>query len=270
MNQQMAALAVIPIAITVLTSPAHAALLAYEGMSSNGAPVGEYVAGDNLAGNSGGTGWGTAWQAVNGAVSYLANPDGLAYPQLETDDDVNYTQGGGFVLFQRDLASSITSGSIYVSVLIENLADGGGDDVGHIRYLSESGADLGTFGIDSNQAYVADSWYTGDQQLVPGAPLGAGPHLFVVKIDIDNDLVSLFLNPTVGEGEPAATLTNVRESGISGIGGIQLNTIGGNYAYDEIRVGTTFESVTPLIPEPASAALIATGALVVLRRGSRA
>jgi len=88
--------------------------------------------------------------------------------------------------------------------------------------------------------------------------------LFVLRLDYlpGNDNITLFLNPTLGDPEPAATFGTVK-SDLD-----LLNTTGfglystGAFSFDEFRLGSTFASVTPVaaVPEPGSAM----GLLIVL------
>ena len=78
-------------------------------------------------------------------------------------------------------------------------------------------------------------------------------YLLVVKYDITTNTASLFLNPTPGAAEPAATVTNATgtTAAPTSILGFAIRQGGnatagtGNMEIDEIRVGTTFASVTP-------------------------
>ena len=80
-------------------------------------------------------------------------------------------------------------------------------------------------------------------------------YLFVVKYDLTTNTASLFLNPTPGVAEPVATATNATgtTAAPTSIAGFVIRqggsaTVGtGNMEIDEIRIGTTFASVTPQV-----------------------
>ncbi len=78
-------------------------------------------------------------------------------------------------------------------------------------------------------------------------------HLLVVKFDLATNIASLFVNPTPGSSEPAASATNstgttVAPTQIAGFVIRQVGTVttgSGNVEVDEIRVGNSFSQVTP-------------------------
>jgi hypothetical protein len=93
--------------------------------------------------------------------------------------------------------------------------------------------------------------------------------LFVVKFDLSaaaaSDSVTVWLNPTLGGvGDPTGGIA------VSGVD-LAWNTLmfsdydGNSAAWDEVRWGTDFNSVTT-IPEPTSALLGSFGVLALLRR----
>jgi hypothetical protein len=78
-------------------------------------------------------------------------------------------------------------------------------------------------------------------------------NLMVVKYDLATNTASLFVNPVPGASEPATTLINSggTSAAPSQIAGFVIREAGsatagtGNIEIDEIRVGSTFASVTP-------------------------
>lgn len=78
-------------------------------------------------------------------------------------------------------------------------------------------------------------------------------YLFVVKYDLAANTASLFVNPTPGSTEPAATVTNVTgtTAAPAQIAGFVIRQGGnatagtGNIEIDEVRVANTWAAVTP-------------------------
>jgi len=94
-------------------------------------------------------------------------------------------------------------------------------------------------------------------------------NLIVLKFDFDADQVSLYVDPSTLGGPPPASPTAV----LAMEDGFGIRSIGwyagrdpGSGSLDEIRMGTTYASVTPLIPEPAMAGVLAPAALLLVRR----
>lgn len=126
--------------------------------------------------------------------------------------------------------------------------------------LTTNGGLTGTqydFGV--NEAYTST-----------GVAADASVHLFVVKFDLSasaaSDNVTLWIDPTLGAGDPTGgiTISNVDIAfdrlAISDYAAVGTN--GGNSgAWDEIRFGNTFNSVTvTAVPEPSTVALMTLGA----------
>src|SRR5262249_9133369 len=94
--------------------------------------------------------------------------------------------------------------------------------------------------------YVIED-FGGANQVSSGAPVVVGhTALLVVKLQFDAgpDVVTLFVNPTPGRPEPSsnAVKTNLDLGTVSAI---TFFSSGGSFAFDEIRIGTTFEDVVP-------------------------
>ena len=74
-----------------------------------------------------------------------------------------------------------------------------------------------------------------------------------------DDNLSLFVNPTPGQSQPALPDVVKTDLDVGTVTDLILNNYGG-YTYDEIRIGSTFASVTPT-PEPASGVALGTALL---------
>jgi hypothetical protein len=124
----------------------------------------------------------------------------------------------------------------------------------------------------SKTATAADrQFYTG-QSFTTGA--GAETVFVVLRYTFDSvngDSASLFLNPTPGSSEPAAQLTVTAGTALTLNSGIQSFYVRNNSVepdellIDELRIGTTWEDVTPsAVPEPAVTLLAGMAGLALL------
>ena len=168
------------------------------------------------------------------------------------------------------LTATITSGTAYYSVLVKymdatTLATNGdyslcltsvaatNTTAFQARIYAKPGTTPNTVavGVLNNSGGTAAPSYATTEIAVNAT------HLLVVKYDLATNTGSLFVNPTAGAAEPAASATNATgttaaPSQIAGFavrqGGavVPTATAGtGNMEFDEIRVGTTWASVTP-------------------------
>ncbi len=167
------------------------------------------------------------------------------------------------------LTASITSGTVYYSVLVKYLDSSTlpantttGDyslaltsvasaatTVFQARIYAKQGATASTvsLGVLNNSGGTAAPTFSATDLATNVT------HLLVVKYDLATNSASLFVNPTPGAAEPTATATNTFGSTAAPaqIAGFVIRQGGnatsgtGNVEIDEIRVGTTFAAVTP-------------------------
>jgi len=87
-----------------------------------------------------------------------------------------------------------------------------------------------------------------------------------------DDLLSLFVNPTPGQAQPATASATKGDLDVGTVSDVVINNYGG-YTTDEIRIGPTFASVTPVsaVPEPAfgGAAAMLLACVAGLKRRTR-
>ncbi len=158
------------------------------------------------------------------------------------------------------------TGNVYFSTLVKVLDDtqlnssgdysltltsvaGAASTAFHSRLYFKKGSVAGKFlvGILNNSGGTAAPTYNTTDLSINTT------YLLVVKYDLATNTASLFLNPTPGVAEPAATATNATgtTAAPTSIAGFVIRQGGnatagtGNMEIDEIRVGTTFASVTP-------------------------
>jgi hypothetical protein len=204
------------------------------------------------------------------------NAAGLGYSNLLAANKSFQQSPAG----QRDsvsLATPLSSGTVYISYLYDQVGNNGGNTCG--LYLPGTGSSslfvgvtapysgsAGSLGLAS--VTTASSGATGAALLsgamqMNGALVYNTTNLIVLRIDFNtsgaNDTVSLWLNPPAGTNAPgvAANLTyNGYDVGtITGIG-FNLQGGGQNNIFDEIRVGTSYGSVVSA-PNPTVATTVA-------------
>lgn len=167
----------------------------------------------------------------------------------------------------RAITNPITTGSVYYSVLVKvdptalNLNSAIGDY--SLALTNNATSSTTTFqgriymkqgttggflvGVLNNSGGTANPTYASTE-------LAANTtHLLVAKYEIATNTVSLFVNPTPGAAEPAASATNATGTTVAPtqIAGFVIRQGGnatagtGNVEIDEIRVGQNWTEVTP-------------------------
>jgi hypothetical protein len=161
-------------------------------------------------------------------------------------------------LFQSGQQTGITS---YQTLHLNQGTNGDANRAFDIGITNNGALDGNEFGFGVN-----DNYGVGTAQELGTADATVG--LFVVRFDLSSvlngDSVTVWRNPTLGGvGDPSGGVT------VSGVNlvwdTLMLSDYDGNSAaWDEVRWGTDFNSVT--VPEPASALLGSLGLLALLRR----
>ncbi len=253
----------------------HAAIIAYDGFSSS-----DYTAGQLLGQNPTIAGFTGAWAGGSNIYEGGAG-SALTYAGVASDNT-----GGAFSNVAgnragRDFNPTLTGSNVfYLSLMMKNTAVNATDyrafelynfgnrllQVGANGDNGDSGANWGMRAIDNNSYRVTTS-----VAAVANATVFA-----VIKITLSTtagaDSVQLWINPTDLSSETLST-NSVALSGFdvtnNSITNFRLASFNGTAVsyWDEIRVGTSWNDVTP-IPEPATWALLAAGltAFVVFRR----
>jgi hypothetical protein len=244
------------------------------------------------------------WAHSGGAVEpVVGNAGGLTYGNLAVSGDsftATYDGSGASGVSGHGLGSAYTSGTLYYSLLMKVT------DVGSVSGFS-TGVNLtgGSFmaGLDTVAATTAPgtantaapllirsgdgtqfsstyqlgtaitatsadrTWTGSGMTFTTGA---GGETVFVVlKYDFGDNSASLFVDPTPGDPEPAATLHVTTGTALTLNSGISSFFLRNNsvepdgMVVDELRIGTTWADVTP-VPEPSTAVLFGGAALALL------
>lgn len=258
------------IALAGLT--AHAGLLSSESFSdyTPGTLLRDSAPSPNNAGYTGNwtaVDWGDAGAGtIAGSLSY----GGAGYAagtgnHVGVAADANGIQQGtsGRVSRQLDNSTTVTSstvGTLYLSFLFQS-----GQEYGSTVYQVLS-LHTGASGDPTPRAFVAGLTSSGGQSGNQydfgvneaysnfGVSANTGVHLFVAEFNLsavnNGDSVTVWLDPTLGAGNPAGGVT-VSGQNIA-FDHVDLSDYSGNSAnWDDIRFGTTFDSVTiTAVPEP--------------------
>lgn len=260
--------ALLMICLVVLELP-HSALadVVYEGF--------DYPVGSSLAGQNGGSGWAGAWNTPGGADLTIST--GLSFGGLATS-------GGSVVSAPYQPPNDGSS----VSYFFRNTASTYGADntTTYFSFLLHPEAGFGFYGgINIGNLFVGRSGNQADFGLEGPAndvSLSSVPVvvdttvLLVVRVDFlaGNDHVSLYVNPTPGGPEPPTPDVFKTDLDVGTINSVVINNYGG-WLTDDIRIGSTFASVTPAaaVPEPSALVLLAAGlpvlAFTLLHRSRR-
>ena len=267
--------------VIVGTGSAQAVLTAYEGFSGVG-----YTAGANLDALSGGSGtWNSAWRAgAAPAVTMTVGSAGLSYPGLQVSGlSANALNGGGATTIDFRDVGPFSSGEAWISFLAKpqaaNSANSGGNFFGLSTYDS---SDLGSGAVTA----IAKNSTVTKWGLVafPTSTGGSGPHgtgtqnagfvnaaspdlvvnqtyLLVAHfhfatgaVEDPADTVSLYIDPVVAASPPGTADVVYTDTMAPVIGQLNFDRIrlgaqaGRDWLIDEIRVGTNFQDVVPMVP----------------------
>jgi hypothetical protein len=211
------------------------------------------VTGSPLDTLNGGTGFSGAWSPTINGANYTIAAGSLAFAPLCTSGGRMHSPVGHTQMSRQLSASFGSDGTTrFFSFLLrpEGVLNGG--DLGGFHGLQLQG-DAGALFIGKPggagggvlSPYVLEEVGGAGQVVSPVAPVIDETALLVVKAEFaaGNDVFTLYVNPTPGSPEP---VTGAVKSDLDlGTSNSLLIYSGGEFSLDEIRVGETFESVTP-------------------------
>jgi len=254
-------------------------LYAYDGFN--------YAIGSALAGQAGGSGWSGAWASSAGG-SGATVVGGLTY--TDGAGQALRTMGGAIrtnasVFFSQEVrdttqAFGAAGSAVWVSFLVQQAAD---PNAG----TSYAQAALGTglsFGSNAMNGGLSGgnvgvgAFYSGTEGQLGNASLPAGSVSFIVlRFDFSasgNDTINLWLNPLLSGVSATPDLSGAYRDYPAVFSGLTLAS--GDFrafAYDELRIGSSYAAVTSAVPQPQSLALLLAGlggVATAVRRRTRA
>ncbi|MGD0744914.1 MAG: PEP-CTERM sorting domain-containing protein [Verrucomicrobiota bacterium] len=242
------------IAATCLTfQSVHATVLFQEGFI--------YTSGGNLGGKVN-PGSGDAWNPGNNGLTIGSGS--LTYPGLQNlggnDLSVAWATAGS----ATNGFTTVTSGQIYYSFLLDVTTIPGTN-----AYLTSlnPGTTTPNGSSDAINAYIYANGKielrTAGESAVAGPTLSLNTtYLVVLEYDFATTTANLFLNPTAGGSQPAATVSLAGSGTVTSIDnvGFKSQATTGDFLVDNLLIGTTWTDVTP-VPEPSALALAGFGLL---------
>lgn len=284
MKPSYALIALIGLAATAAVTPsAKAVLIAYENFNTTAGT-------NNIAGSSGtgSSGFSNNWTTVTSSDSIggnIINP-GYTYSDIQTAGNraqvfnAAATPDGSATFFYRNLSNPFevapaSTGTVWLSFMIQGTsATGSLASIGLYSTvdptLNTEGVQIGTVGSNSNYRVASRTMSLGGSGgVVTSSTVASELSFMVLKYTINTagaESLSLWINPTNFDGTEgslgsvAASSSDFGNPGYTGVrsigfGSSFVNTGSATLGVDEIRIGTTLASVTP-IPEPSALALI--------------
>lgn len=251
---------------------------------------------------AGGTGWNEGWDIQNFTATY-ATADATPLTQGQVASSAGYAVGGGaFTNGGRRIATGFNSvwdqagyvsdpfgadptpwrranidrNTVWASMLLRK--DANNNDSSTVA-LHPSGiawspsdtprVEVGFLGGGSPRFWgLRLNSGAGNVDTLTSEPVTIGETAFLVlKLDLEADTLEYYVNPPAGAapGTPDLTTALPANYGFKSIQWYPGNG-SGNGSIDELRIGTTYADVAPLVPEPASGMVVLAGAALLLRR----
>ena len=223
----------------------------------------DYSAGSGIGSKTNQT-WNSVWQGGNNGMTIAGQ--NLTYGSL-------VDLGGNALLISNASAGSTinqfasqTSGPVYYSFLFQPLQVNPGN-----RYFTA--LNPGTSAPNGSSDAIDAYYYSNGKLYLRANALAAADsgvtltigqtYLVVEMLDLTARTASMWINPTPGNPEPAATVTLTGTSAsiasLDNVGFKAQSDATGKYLVDNLLIGTTWADVTAVIPEPSTFALAATG-----------
>lgn len=258
-----------------VSAPVSAQLLSYDGFGSGytvGAATGQAYQGTGYAAD--GT-WNNN-EFVEGGLTWgnLLTTPGVRVNRVADDMQglMDVTSGGpfgsaGMVGANGNIGGDEVSGTLYYSFLGKD-SDGSGTGWAGFNLFSADDEQIGAGNPGTPDDYSIFHVSEGEPAIgEPATAIDDSVRLFVVKAEYvggGKDSFTAWLDPDPSLSE-AAQSANISVVGTTNDDddndGFNMIRMRGDNAweFDEIRIGTTWESVTPVVPEPSSCLLVLVG-----------
>jgi len=213
------------------------------------APVGNLIAYDGFAGGTvfnGGTGWSGSWSA---GINAGAN---LTFGNLNTTGVGANINGYWNSTSIRSLSTPVTSGTVWFS-WVQN----GGSAASEFKQIRIMNGANEVLVVGQHNDANTFKLYNGNGDYTARANTATaitGTHFVVLSINLSNSTFNLYIDPTgLGTGAAPSSVVSAtfsRGGSISSITGLQSVGGGDTFAWDEVRVGTTWSDVSPVPVAP--------------------
>jgi hypothetical protein len=221
----------------------------------------------------------TAGSLSYGGAGYAATPgNNIAVPTYAGAIAAGNSGRMYRLLDSTTAVTSSTVGTLYLSFLYQSGQQGGATVY---QMLSLSHTDTSdpntafTAGLTTNGGQTGNQYNFGVNNAnytSTGVAANTGVHLFVAEFNLSatagGDSVTVWLDPTLGAGDPTGGITvsgqDITFDRLAISDYASTGSIGNSGAWDNIRFGTTFDAVT--VPEPSTLALAGLGGLALLFR----
>ncbi|MGF1656691.1 MAG: hypothetical protein ACFCU3_06890 [Verrucomicrobiales bacterium] len=217
-----------------------AELIVYEGFDYQGG---------QLRDQAYGLGWSAGW---TGAHQRVVEGESLASALGDTPATIggHMTTPNGDWASERDLESSFASepGTYWISILAANLTNEQMDVYGGVSFAPEEGGG----GVEFIKIFSGENWSikAAGRTETTSSPANNQPVFAVLRIvksaDPENDSVAVFVDPDLS-AEPITPDAEITGVSIPQIEKVSVRTGNGErlFGFDEIRMGTTYDAVTP-------------------------
>ena len=243
-----------------LAGPAHAALIAFDSFS--------YPDGSKISGQGTAATWttnGGKWTGGTSHVTLETPGNDYNYHGLSHTGNVVDFVGGSAPIFRTFGKTYSTAGNIYFVSFMEDVDSNPGGSYAGVSLFNTAASKQEQFFIGQdnlNKNWSMELSANGSRGVSNKSISPEHAALIVVEFNGITNTASLFVNPTsLGGSAPATPDATLNLTGHE----FSFNEIrigagaGQTMDVDEFRLGTTFASVTPSIPEPASWATMLLG-----------